>query len=185
MSVLRIGLALVALAALTAALVLRVLAIRLRRRTGFSADSSEAAIVASDTGVLVPITLRDPMLGIRGKPDYLVRTMLAGRHRLVPVEVKPTRRSLRLYESDRIQLGAYLVALRSTMGLSAATFGVVQYAGTSFHVALTRGLEADLRRVVLAMRAGRSVTQMSRSHDSAARCRSCAVRFSCTQALAR
>lgn len=185
MSVLRVSLALVALAALTVALVLRLLAIRLRRRTGFSAGSSESAIVASDTGGLAPITLRDPMLGIRGKPDYLVRTMLAGRHRLVPVEVKPTRRSLRLYESDRIQLGAYLVALRSTVGLSAASFGVVQYAGTSFHVALTPGLEADLRRIVLAIRAGRSSTQMFRSHDSAARCRSCAVRFNCTQSLAR
>lgn len=185
MSVLRIGLALAALAALTTALLLQVLAIRLRRRTGFSAHSPESAIVASDTGILAPITLRDPMLGIRGKPDYLVRTMLAGRRRLVPIEVKPTRRSRRLYESDRIQLGAYLVALRSTVGQSAAAFGVVQYVDTSFHVDLTPALEADLRRIVLAMRAGRSSGQMPRNHDSAARCRSCAVRFSCSQALAR
>lgn len=185
MSVLRIGLALAALIALMAALLLQFLAIRFRQRTGFSADSSESAIIASDTGILAPLVLRDPMLGIRGKPDYLVRTMLAGRRTLVPIEVKPTRRSRRLYESDRIQLGAYLVALRSTMGPSAAAFGVVQYVDTSFHVALTPALEADLRRIVLAMRAGRSSAQMPRDHDSAARCRSCAVRFSCSQALAR
>ena len=183
MSVLRIGLALAALTALTAALILQLLAIRLRRRTGYTADNSASAIVASDTGLLAPLMLRDPMLGIRGKPDYLVRIMLAGRRRLVPIEVKPTRRSRRLYESDRIQLGAYLVALRSTMGPSAAAFGVVQYADTSFHVDLTPALEADLRRIVLAMRAGRSSAEMPRNHDSAARCRSCAVRLSCDQAL--
>lgn len=185
MSTLRVGVALAALTVLTAAVPLLVLAIRLRRGTGFSTERSDSAIVASDTGVVAPFMLRDPILGIRGKPDYLVRTVLAGRRRLVPVEVKPTRRSSRLYDSDRIQLGAYLVALHSTMGQSAATFGVVQYARASFYVALTPDLEAELRRAVRAMRAGRASAQMPRSHDSAGRCRSCAVRLSCAQALTR
>lgn len=186
MSGLRIALALAALGALLAALLLQVLVARLRKRTGFSgAGSSESAVVASDTGVVDPILLRDPVLGIRGKPDYLVRTRLDGHQRLVPLELKPARRSLRLQDSDRLQLGAYLLALRSTKGVLAAPFGIVRYAATSFQVALTPGLEADVRRAVLAMRAGRSSSGVRRSHNSVARCRSCAMRLSCDQALAR
>ena len=186
MSGLRIGLALAAIGSLLSALVLQVLVAKLRQRTGFShAPSSESAIVASDTGALAPIILRDSILGIRGKPDYLVRTTLDGEQRLVPLELKPARRSVRLYDSDRLQLGAYLLALRSTIGLRAAGFGVVKYASTSFRVALTPGLEADVRRAVLAMRAGRTSSRIPRSHGSVGRCRACAVRLSCDQALAR
>jgi CRISPR/Cas system-associated exonuclease Cas4 (RecB family) len=186
MSALRVGLALAAIAALTAALLVQILVVRLRKRTGFSgAGSSESAIAASDTGVVDPIMLRDPILGIRGKPDYLIRTTLDGHQRLVPVEVKPTRRGLRLYDSDRLQLGAYLLALRATAGASAADFGIVRYAGTSFRVGLTADLEAEVRRIIVAARAGRTSKQMPRSHDSVARCRSCAVRLNCDQALAR
>lgn len=181
----RIGLTLAALGALVAALLLQVLVARLRNRTGFSgAGNSESAVVASDTGVVDAILLRDPVLGIRGKPDYLVRTRLDGQERLVPLELKPARRSLRLYDSDRLQLGAYLLALRSTTGVSAAPFGIVRYAATSFRVALTPGLEAEVRRAVLAMRVGRSSERLPRSHASVARCRSCAVRLSCDQVLA-
>lgn len=186
MSALRIGLALAAVGALLAAALLQVLVARLRQRTGFAhRGGSDSTVVASDTGILAPIVLRDSVLGSRGKPDYLVRTTLDGEQRLVPLELKPTRRSVRLYDSDRLQLGAYLLALRSTMGLRAAGFGVVRYASTSFRVALTPVLEADVRRAVLAMRAGRSSNRIPRSHGSVGRCRACAVRISCDQALAR
>jgi CRISPR/Cas system-associated exonuclease Cas4 (RecB family) len=122
---------------------------------------------------------------LRGKPDYLLPTRIDGHERLVPVEVKPSRRSRRLYDSDRMQLGAYLLALRATAREEAATFGVVRYATESFHVELTAELEADVRSIVLAIRTGRALSRMHRSHHSVARCRSCAVRHACDEALAR
>ena len=182
----QVFLTVIAVVAVVAVALLQIMAASLQRRTGFSAaDNPGSGIAASDTGAAPAILLRDPSLGLRGKPDYLLRSRIDGHERLVPVEVKPTRRSRRLYDSDRVQLGAYLLALRSTAGEEAAAFGVVRYATESFHVELTAALEADVRSIVLAIRAGRALSRVHRSHDSVARCRSCAVRHACDESLAR
>lgn len=49
------------------------------------------------------------MLGLRGRPDYLVEEIVDGRSRLHPLEVKPSRRSARLFESDATQVDAHLM----------------------------------------------------------------------------
>ena len=182
MSSVRLVLALVAVLAALLAIAVAVFAARARRRTGFVvARPGEGGIVASDTGVLAPILLRDPVLGIRGKPDYLLEE---SDRRLVPLEVKPTRRSRRLHESDRVQLGAYLVALRGAVGNRAAPVGYVRYASQTFRVVLTRKLEREVRRIVEAIRSGRRLPAIHRSHSSAARCAACAVRVHCEESLA-
>ena len=163
------------------ALALLVFGTRARRRTGFmTARPGDGLIVASDTGLLSPMVLRDRALGIRGKPDYILEDR---DHRLLPVEVKPTRGSTRLYDSDRVQVGAYLIALRSTVGNRAAPFGYVRYASRSFRVALTSELENEVRRIVAAIRAGRRLVQIGRDHNSAAKCKACAVRTHCDESL--
>ncbi|HET7457463.1 MAG TPA: PD-(D/E)XK nuclease family protein [Gemmatimonadaceae bacterium] len=158
----------------------------LRRTTGLPAASGSApAVVASDTGAAASTLLRDPALGVRGRPDYLVEEpVTAGAPLLVPIEVKPSRRSARLYESDEVQLGAYLLALRATHPERAAGHGYVRYAARGFRVELTAALERRVRAIVAAVRAGRSAAVVHRSHDVPARCAACPVRERCDERLA-
>jgi CRISPR-associated exonuclease Cas4 len=109
---------------------------------------------------------------------------VGGRQLLVPLELKPTRRAKRVYESDAVQLGAYLLALRATEGDRAAPFGYVRYAARKFRVPLTADLEGRVREIVAAIRAGRRAPVVHRSHDEPWRCARCPVREHCDEALA-
>lgn len=133
-------------------------------------------IVASDTGVEGSILLRDPQLGLRGRPDYLLEFEVAGDPLYVPLEVKPGRRARRVYESDALQVAAYLIALRATAKNAAATFGYLRYATGTFKVGLSRELEERVHAIVDAIRAGRSATTVNRSHSIVQRCVNCSVR---------
>ncbi len=141
------------------------------------------SVVASDTGVGDPATLRDARIGVIGRPDYILEER-KGARRLVPVEVKPTRRSRRLYESDRVQLGVYLVALEGTAGSRAASFGYVRYADKTFRVDLTPELRSEIARIVREIRAARTKSVVHRSHTEAARCANCHLRHNCDEFLA-
>jgi CRISPR/Cas system-associated exonuclease Cas4 (RecB family) len=140
-------------------------------------------VVASDTGLLPPALLVDPVLGLRGKPDYFLEERTDAGRRLTPLEVKPTRRSSHLYESDALQLGAYLVASRAMFGHNASAAGYVHYANHSFRVELTRELEGSVRRAVEAIRDGRGARVARRSHAVPGRCRACAMRPHCDEKL--
>jgi len=144
----------------------------------------DTEVVASDTGAARSVLLRDPQLGLRGKPDYVLEERDAdGTSLLVAMEVKPSRRSARLYESDEVQLGAYVLLLRATHGARAASHGYVRYAERSFRVELTPRLEERVRQIVAAVRVGRRAAVVHRSHDVPARCASCPVRDRCDEAL--
>ena len=156
-----------------------------RRSTGMpGVIGRDTEVVSSDTGAARSVLLRDPELGLRGRPDYVLEERGPDSAlRLVAMEVKPSRRSARLYESDELQLGAYMIALRSTHGDRAASHGYVRYAERSFRVELTPRLEARVREIVAAVRAGRRAAVVHRSHDVPARCASCPVRERCDEAL--
>jgi len=140
-----------------------------------------APILASDVGVEPAVMLEAPTLGLRGRPDYLLRER--GRGRIYPVEVKPTRDSTTLYEPDMLQLAAYMLLTESAYGREFAGYGVVRYRSTEFRVALSR----DLRRRCLAaaesVRAARRALDVHRSHDVRARCWGCAVGNHCDEQL--
>ena len=141
------------------------------------------AIVASDTGVVPAIVLRDPSLGLRGKPDYVLEQEIENRRTLVALELKPTRHSRRVYESDAVQVGAYVLLLRAVYGDRAARFGYVRYSTGTFRIELTSDLERRVRGIVAAVRAGREAAVIHRSHDIPARCANCAMRPHCDEAL--
>jgi hypothetical protein len=116
----------------------------LRRNTGLDfATADGATVVASDVGIGPSLLLRDDELGLCGKPDYLLDSPGVAGNRLVPLEVKPNRRSSRLYDSDRIQIGAYLVALKATADDRASSIGYVQlsdaYVRSRAHAEARRG----------------------------------------------
>lgn len=155
-----------------------------RERTGFAAgEPGTGRVIASDTGVEASILLRDPQLGLRGRPDYLLEFEVAGHPLYVPMELKPGRRSRRVYESDALQVAAYLIALRATAKDAAATFGYLRYATGTFKVGLSGELEDRLHAIVNAIRAGRSAPTVNRSHSIVQRCVNCSVREHCNQAL--
>jgi CRISPR/Cas system-associated exonuclease Cas4 (RecB family) len=155
-----------------------------RQRTGFAAGGTAVGrIVASDTGVEPAALLRDPGLGLCGRPDYLIQFEAAGRVLFVPVELKPGRRSRRVFESDALQLAAYLIALRGTVKDAASSFGYLRYAKTTFKVGLTRELENRVYEIVQAIRNDRGATTVHRSHAIVQRCVGCAVREHCDEAL--
>jgi CRISPR-associated protein Cas4 len=156
----------------------------LRRNTGFDfAMAGGATIIASDVGTGPSLLLRDDELGLCGKPDYLLDTRGADGRRLVPIEVKPNRRSPRLYDSDRMQIGAYLVALKATADDRASKIGYVRYQTDTFEVELTPTLEREIRLLVATIRRARVAEMVHRTHESPARCRACPVRQHCDEAL--
>lgn len=155
-----------------------------RERTGFAAGAAGTSrIVASDTGVEASILLRDPQLGLRGRPDYLLEFEVAGHPLYVPLELKPGRRARRVYESDALQVAAYLIALRGTAKDSAGTFGYLRYATGTFKVGLTRELERRVHAIVQAIREGRGAATVHRSHAIVQRCVNCTVREHCNEVL--
>lgn len=156
----------------------------IRRTTGLDfATSGGATVIALDVGMGPSLVLRDDEIGLCGKPDYLIDSPASGGNRLVPLEVKPNRRSPRLYESDRIQIGAYLLALRATADDRASRIGYVRYQTGTFEVMLTPKLEQEIRSLVAALRRARHAAVTHRSHKSPARCRACPVRQHCDEAL--
>ena len=186
MSTLRVLLVVLAVGALAGAIAIPFVLSALRRRTGFDFGAeSSARLIASDVGIGPALILRDDDLGLCGKPDYLLEMNEAGERRFVPVEVKPARQSQRLFDSDRIQIGAYLMALRATMGNRASHIGYVRYRTRTFEVALSPDLEQEVRQLVAALRRGRTARVVHRSHSVSARCRACPVRQHCDEALSR
>lgn len=151
---------------------------RLAATTGVAVT---ARVVSSDVGPEPSQTLVEPVLRLRGRPDYLVREA-AG---MVPIEIKPTRRATSLYESDRTQLGTYLLLVRATYPDVFAGYGRVRYAEAAFEVPLTTDLAARVIAIANAIRRAREVPPpgVHRSHDIPAKCRACAVRTVCGEAL--
>jgi len=105
--------------------------------------------------------VREPTLGLRGRPDYVLEYGAPNERRLHPLEVKPTRRSQRVYESDELQVGAYLIALRGTVGARAGSTGYVRYAaGTRVDPPV---LERRVRDTIALIRRGRRAPQPRRT----------------------
>lgn len=185
MSELRIAFIVIAASALLLAVALSFAVVRLRTRIAVpGTHARHGAIVSSDTGVAPPIMVRDPVLGIRGTPDYVLQFEVDGQWRLAPMELKPTRRSRHLFDRDRLQLGAYLLGLRGTVGEKALPIGFVRYQYASFEIPLTPELESRVAETVAAIRRDRTAAILHRSHRSVARCRGCAVRAICDESLA-
>ena len=167
------------------ALTIRVSLRRLEGAAGFRIGiDAGGRLIASDTGAIPALFIRDPRAGVCGKPDYLLEETIGGRALLVPLELKPRRQSRHLYEGDALQLAAYLLALRATFGDRAAPFGYVRYASSTFQVELSPSLEARVLTIANAIRAGRSASVVHRSHASPQRCARCAVRDVCDESLA-
>lgn len=154
------------------------------RRTGLS---SVTQVVASDmdgaaerdsTGVLF-----EPRYKMYGRPDYVLRVRTWRGRRVVPVEVKPTRRARHPYDSDVMELVTYLLLVRATYPTQCAGYGLLRYADTTFRVRLTPELEQRCIGYARLVLQARDETTVHRNHRVAARCGGCGVRTACDEAL--
>lgn len=127
--------------------------------------------------------LRDEIERLRTTNAVRAASTGALERRIGGLEIKPTRRSQRLYESDAVQLGAYLIAARATFGSQAAGFGYVRYAEQLFRVRLTEQLERRVHQIVAEIRRGRALGRMRRTHSVPGKCTRCAMRERCDEAL--
>jgi CRISPR-associated exonuclease Cas4 len=127
--------------------------------------------------------LYDPILGLTGKPDYLVQK--GGQ--IIPVEVKSTRSDHSPYDSHIFQLAAYCLLVQNVLGKRPA-YGLLHYSGGSqrsrtFVIDYTAQLEEDLLALLVDMRGQDRRKEVNRSHDSAARCARCGFHSICDQRI--
>jgi CRISPR-associated exonuclease Cas4 len=168
MIVLLIGL--VALAAILTGAV----SVHLRRRAGL-----RGRVVGSDSIVARRArTMRSARYGIVGKPDYLVEE--AGK--LVPVELKPSRRSATPWLRDVVQLAAYCLLLEETDPRFAG-YGYLRYADRTFRIDFTPRVREELLRTVAAMRGDLMAPEVEPNHRDPRRCARCTFVRVCGHAL--
>ncbi|MBI5290287.1 MAG: CRISPR-associated protein Cas4 [Chloroflexi bacterium] len=153
----------------------------LSQRTQQAAGLPTGDVVYTDAGGWG--RLRRPLVSRRlqltGKPDYLVRDGAT----IIPVEVKTGRAPAgRPYDSHVYQLAAYCALVTEAYGRR-PTHGLIKYNDQTVAVDYTPELEADLLKVLEAMRADETAEHVERSHQSAARCRGCGLREECDERI--
>lgn len=118
-------------------------------------------------------------LGLTGKPDYLVQKDGV----IIPVEVKSGRAPEAPYDSHIFQLAAYCLLIERAYN-KRPPYGIIHYSGRDFAVDFTPQLESALMDLLAEIRRDETRTNVSRSHEDAARCRRCGFRRLCDQSLA-
>jgi len=142
-------------------------------------------VVYSDTSRWLPLEqpLYDPLAGLTGKPDYLIKQAGRGaKSQVIPVEVKTGRTPEAPYDSHIFQLAAYCLLVESHFGARPA-HGLIKYPQRTFVIEYTPQLERSLRELLEEIRRHNRQRQVDRSHENSARCRACGFRPVCDQAL--
>jgi len=124
-----------------------------------------------------------PVLGLTGKPDYLVEQ--GGQ--VIPVEVKTSRPNQGPYDSHIYQLAAYCLLVNYVYG-KRPKYGIIHYTdknqpGQTFAIDFTEELETAVLHTIQEMQAISLRKGIDRSHDSPQRCTRCGYRHTCDQAL--
>lgn len=169
-----------ALAALLLGLALLLLLRGLAARRALGPQLAGARVVGEDLSGARPPggPLIARRFGLQGRPDLI----LERDGRLIPVEVKPSRRTARPLDADRLQLAAYCLLVEETSG-KAPPYGLLRYAQACWQIPYG----PDERRWVLdtlaAMDEALARGGAARSHRQAARCRACALAASCDEVL--
>lgn len=140
------------------------------------------SVVYNDSGAQEEVEkpLFSEQYGLTGKPDYVLRT----RQGLVPVELKPLRRSEQPYESDIMQLAGYCLLLEDVWGV-VPPYGLLRYQEKTFRIEWNAQLRAALLETLAEMReldgfpAYQDGPMPEPQHDMTVRCRSCGFRYIC------
>lgn len=123
--------------------------------------------------------LYNDLLGLTGKPDYLVQE----KGQIIPVEVKSGRAPESPYDSHIYQLAAYCLLVEKSYG-KRPPYGIIHYENRDFAVDYTSELESSLLDLLAEMRRDELKREVERSHEQSARCARCGFRKACDQSLA-
>jgi len=167
---------LISLAAIILAAILLIAARLIRRSTGLP----EGKIVFADHGQWgkTEKSLYDSMLGLTGKPDYLVRRNQS----VIPVEIKSMWAPRSPYNSHLLQLGAYCLLVEKAFNHRPA-YGLLRYRNRTFRIPFTSDLENDVLDVIGEIQSHKELDEVCRSHDQSNRCARCGYRNHCDQRL--
>jgi CRISPR-associated exonuclease Cas4 len=137
-------------------------------------------VISSDMRGWGPVEqpLYDAELGLVGKPDYLVESD----GQLIPVEVKSTRNSNAPYDAHIFQLAAYCLLVQRQLG-KRPPYGILHYANRTLAIDYTQQLEQAVQDLLIEIHSQEKLRDLSRSHNSAARCSHCSYRSTCDQRL--
>jgi CRISPR-associated exonuclease Cas4 len=162
-----------------AALLLAALALFLKRRYHRQRAALHTGTLVSSDNLEQPCpVLFSTRYGLKGKPDAILRTP----NGLAPIERKHSRAPRRPHDSDVIQAAAYCLLIEDNYG-ETPLFMRIDYSGTWFDVPFTEKHRQWVFEVSECLRAARTKDTCSRSHNMPAKCRSCAQRPNCNQAL--
>ena len=117
--------------------------------------------------------------GLAGKPDYIVRRNGVS----IPVEVKPGRTADAPYDSDVMQLVAYMLMIEEAEK-APPPYGILHYRSASFRIVYSPALRQRLLDILQDMRSAADEADVGRSHESVGRCAACGFRGSCGESLA-
>lgn len=172
------------LAALGALLVgVLLLQVSQRRKRALGIPEGDVVYQDHESQRVSPPTLVSERLGLRGKPDCLIRNPEG----IIPVELKKSARPPArggVYPNHLIQVLAYIVLVREHYR-EPVPYGLVLYGDEEPRkvYATPQNLEW-LENVILEVRRARRATSVDRSHTQRSRCRGCGMRESCNQSLA-
>ena len=149
---------------------------RVQRETGLPAGR----IIYTDTSTwgAVEKSFYDSVLGLTGRPDYLVEEG----ERIIPVEVKSNKVSSAPYDSHIFQLAAYCLLVERSTG-KRPNHGILHYPNRTYVIDYTPELESSLLDVLDEMHANSRRKALARSHETAARCSACGFRNICDQRI--
>lgn len=159
-------------------LILLFQATRKRQATGLPGGQ----IIYTDTSKWDPVEkpLFDALIGLSGKPDYLVRQD----NEIIPVEVKSSKIAETPYDSHIYQLAAYCRLVESAFKVRPA-YGILHYPNRTFRIDYTADLENEMIDLLFDMRSQANRKNVQRSHDNSRRCARCGYRSNCEQSLIR
>jgi CRISPR-associated exonuclease Cas4 len=137
-------------------------------------------VIYTDTGAWgkVEKPLFDKVLGLTGKPDYLVEQ----NGKIIPVEVKTGRTPESPYDGHIFQVAVYCLLVQKTYDKRPG-YGIIDYPSRDFAVDYTSDLENALLDLLAEMRINEHRSEVRRSHEDEQRCRRCGFREVCDQSL--
>lgn len=128
-------------------------------------------------------SLYDPILGLTGKPDYLIEKG----DTVIPVEIKSSQPPIAPYDSHIMQLAAYCLLVERAIG-KRPPHGILHYQPASrenrtFAVDFSPQLEHAILDVLVEMRSFQRKKDVARSHEIVARCQNCGYKHTCDRSL--
>jgi CRISPR-associated exonuclease Cas4 len=140
----------------------------------------EGEVVYADAGGEAEILISDRHRLV-GRPDYILD---GGDGDLIPVERKSRPAGSGPYDGEILQLAAYCALVENGYGTIVRS-GRLQYADRTVDIAFDEQLRAKLADTPAVVRETGKEKDVSRSHNSPARCRGCGFRETCGESLAK